>query len=70
VSWTASSCAANYRVVWKPSSSSGPATDAGLFAGTQCTLPGLPSGASITVGVSARNDSGETTVEEATIIVA
>jgi hypothetical protein len=71
VSWPASSYADNYRVVWHPSSASSgePPIEAGLTAETQMALTELPSGVPIIVGVSARNDSGETDVEEATIVV-
>lgn len=45
------------------------ATDVGLFSDLQALLSGIPSGTSIIVGVTARNDSGETQPTEATITV-
>lgn len=67
--WAASSRAENYRVVWRASSSSDPAVEIGLFTEPQATLMDLPSGVPIIIGVSARNDSGETAVTEASIVV-
>ena len=69
VNWTPSSLASNYRVTWKPTSGSGPATEAGLFPGTSCVLTELPSAVPITVAVSARNEAGETAATEGTIVV-
>jgi hypothetical protein len=68
-SWAASSLAVNYRVTWKPTSSSGEPTEVGLVGETQFALTSLPSGVPITIGVSARNDSGETAPTEAAIVV-
>jgi hypothetical protein len=65
--WAVSSYATNYRVTWKPTASSDPATEVGLFAETQAVLTGLPAGVPITVAVSARNESGETTPTEAAV---
>ena len=65
--WAASTNATNYRVTWKPIASSDPATEVGLFAETQAVLSGLPAGVPITVGVSARNGSGETAPTEAAV---
>lgn len=70
VTWEAASLAENYRVVWRPEGSpSENNTEVGLFADLQVLISGLPSGSSVTVGVSARNDSGETEATEATITV-
>jgi hypothetical protein len=65
--WETSARAQNYRVTWKPTASSDPATEVGLFAETQAVLTSLPAGVPITVAVSARNDSGETTPTEAAV---
>jgi hypothetical protein len=69
VSWASSPLATNYRVTWKPSSSSDPVIDAGLFPGTECVLTDLPSTVPIIVAVSARNGAGETTQTEVSIVV-
>ena len=69
VKWTASPRATNYRVTWKPASSTDPATDAGVCADTQCTIPDLPAGIPILIRVSARNVSGETAPAEATVVL-
>jgi hypothetical protein len=66
-SWEASTRAQDYRVTWKPTASSDPATEVGLFAETQATLMSLPAGVPITVAVSARNSSGETAPTEAAV---
>jgi len=65
--WEPSVRAENYRVTWKPTASSDPATEVGLFAETQATLTSLPAGVPITVAVSARNNSGETAATEAAV---
>jgi hypothetical protein len=67
VSWQPASLAENYRVTWKPTASIDPATEVGLFADTQATLTSLPAGVPLTIGVSARNDSGETAATEANV---
>ena len=69
VQWGLSSLAENYRVTWRLSGSAAEPTEVGLFADRQCSIMGLPSGTSIIVGVSARNDSGETAPTEAAITV-
>jgi hypothetical protein len=69
VQWGLASLAANYRVSWRLSGSAAEPTEVGLFTDRQCSITGLPSGASIVVGVSARNDSGETEPTEAAIMV-
>ena len=56
--WEASARAQNYRVTWKPTGSSDPATEVGLFAETQATLTSLPAGVPVTIAVTARNGSG------------
>jgi hypothetical protein len=56
------------RVVWRPSSS-GAETEAGAVTKTQFALTGQPSGVPIIVGVSARNNSGETAPTEAATVV-
>jgi hypothetical protein len=66
-SWEASTRAQDYRVTWKPTESSDPETEAGLFAETQATLMSLPAGVPITIAVSARNGSGETAPTEAAV---
>ncbi len=67
VTWEPSARAENYRVTWKPNSSSDPAIDAGLFTDPQAVLSSVPSSVTITVTVSARNSSGETLPTEAAI---
>jgi hypothetical protein len=69
VQWGLSSLAENYRVTWRLAGSATEPTEVGLFTDRQCSIVGLPSGASIVVGVSARNDSGETEPTEAAITV-
>jgi len=69
VRWGLASLAENYRVKWRLSGSAAEPTEVGLFTDRQCSITGLPSGANIVVGVSARNDSGETTPTEAAITV-
>ena len=69
VQWGLSSLAENYRVTWHISGSSAEPTEVGLFADRQCSIVGLPSGANIVVGVSARNESGETAPTEKLITV-
>jgi hypothetical protein len=69
VEWGMSSLAENYRVIWRLAGSTGEPTEIGLFTDRQCTIAGLPSGANIVVGVSARNGSGETEPTEAAIVV-
>ena len=69
VQHAASARAANYRVSWKPQSESGETTEVGLFADLAMTLSGLPSGLTIVVSVTARNDAGETQPAEVTIVV-
>ena len=69
VQWGLSSLAENYRVTWRITGSAAEATEVGLFTDRQCSITGLPSGTSIVVGVSARNDSGETEPTEAVITV-
>ena len=65
--WEASARALDYRVTWKPTASSDPATEVGLIAETQATLTSLPAGVPVTVAVSARNSSGETAPTEAAV---
>ena len=65
--WEPSARAQDYRVTWKPTASSDPATEVGLFAETQAVLTSLPAGVPITVAVSARNGSGETAPTEAAV---
>jgi hypothetical protein len=67
VTWEPSARATNYRVTWKPTSSSDPATEVGLFTEPQAVIDSLPSGVPITIAVSARNESGETLPTEAAI---
>jgi hypothetical protein len=67
--WDLATLAENYRVTWRVTGGSSPITELGLFADRQCTITGLPSGSSVVVGVTARNDSGETAPTEAVIVV-
>lgn len=70
VRWESARLAEQYRVSWRPSGA--PIEDAlevGLFSDRQAVLDGLPSGSSVVVGVSARNELGETDPTEATITV-
>lgn len=69
VQWEHAARAINYRVSWKPQGSSGDPTVAGLYGDGEATLSGLPSGVTIVVTVTARNDAGETQPTEATILV-
>ena len=69
VQWGLSSLAENYRVTWRISGSAVEPFEVGLFSDRQCSITGLPSGANIIVGVSARNDAGETVPTEAAITV-
>jgi hypothetical protein len=50
----------NYRVRWKPKTEGAEYQDADLFSDPAVHLPGLPSGVTITVQVTARNRAGET----------
>ena len=67
--WESAALADDYRVSWRPSSSTEPATAVGLVGELQFLLTDLPSGVPIIVGVSARNGSGETAPTETTITV-
>ena len=69
VRWGLASLAENYRVTWRVTGSAAEPTEVGLFADRQCSITGLPSGVNIVVGVSARNDSGETAPTEVAITV-
>jgi hypothetical protein len=70
VSWEPAALAENYRVGWRPEGAPIEAvTEVGLFGDLQALISGLPSGMNVIVGVSARNDSGETQATEATITV-
>jgi hypothetical protein len=61
--------ALDYRVSWKVADGSGDPTVVGLFADLAVTLSGLPSGVSIVVSVTARNNAGETQPAEVTVVV-
>jgi hypothetical protein len=69
VQHAASARASGYRVCWKPEVSSGEPTEVGLFADLAVTLSGLPSGTTIVVSVTARNEAGETQPAEVTVVV-
>jgi hypothetical protein len=69
VQHAASARAIDYRVSWTPQVSGGVATEVGLFADLAVTLSGLPSGLTITVSVTARNEAGETQPTDVTIVV-
>ena len=69
VQHAASARAIDYRVSWKVQNSSGDPTAVGLFADLAVTLSGLPSGATIVVSVTARNEAGETQPANVTILV-
>jgi hypothetical protein len=69
VTWPASSHAENYRVQWEVLDAGGEPIVAGLTAETQFALTDLPSGATIVVGVTARNRSGETAPAQAQMVV-
>ncbi len=69
VQHAASARASDYRVSWKPQVSSGDFTEVGLFADLAVTLGGLPSGTTIVVSVTARNEAGETQPTEVTVVV-
>jgi hypothetical protein len=65
----ASARALDYRVSWKPQLASGDPTEVGLFADLSVPLNGLPSGTTIVVFVTARNDAGETLPSFVTVVV-
>ena len=65
----ASARAFDYRVSWNVQNGSGDSTVVGLFADLAVTLSGLPSGATIVVRVTARNNAGETQPANVTILV-
>jgi hypothetical protein len=67
--WEHSPRAVNYRVSWKPQGSSGDPIEVGLYGDGEATLSGLPSGVTIDVFLTARNNAGETQPTSATIVV-
>jgi hypothetical protein len=69
VQHAASARASDYRVSWTPQVSGGTPTEVGLFADLAVTLSGLPSGLTIMVSVTARNEAGETQPASVTIVV-
>jgi hypothetical protein len=69
VEWTRSRLAENYRVSWKLTGSTDDPTEVGISSDLQRTLMGLPSGAAITVIVTARNDAGDSVPAIANIVV-
>jgi hypothetical protein len=69
VQHAASARALDYRVTWKPQFASGDPTVVGLFADLAVTLSGLPSGTTIVVNVTARNNAGETQPASVTVLV-
>jgi hypothetical protein len=69
VQWMASARAINYRVSWSLAVSGAEITEVGLFADRAVNLSGLPSGAMVTIYVTARNNSGETSATEVDVTV-
>jgi hypothetical protein len=67
--WGRSARAINFRASWKVEGSSGDPIAVGLFGDAAATLSGLPSGVTINVFVTARNNAGETQPAIATIVV-
>ena len=61
--------AENFRVRWAVNNSSPTFTDVGLFTDRTVNLRGLPSGATIIVQVTARNEAGESQPTTATVTV-
>ena len=61
--------ALDYRVSWKPQDSTGEPAEVGLFADRAVTLSGLPSGTTIVVYVTARNEGGESQPAEVRVVV-
>ncbi len=60
VKWEPSPRATNYRVRWRMAGTSDEPVEVGLFADCAATLWEVPSGATIAIQVTARNESGET----------
>jgi hypothetical protein len=69
VQWEASTRAINYRVGWSLAVSDAEVTEVGLFADRAVNLSGLPSGTMITIYVTARNNSGETSPTKVDVTV-
>jgi hypothetical protein len=56
-------------VSWTPQVSGGETTEVGLFADLAVMLSELPSGLTIVVSVTARNNAGETQPATVTVVV-
>jgi hypothetical protein len=69
VRWEASSLAENYRVTRQVQGVDLQPVDVGLFSDLLAIVTGLPSGATVIIRVSARNNAGETVPAEKSIIV-
>jgi hypothetical protein len=69
VQWEASPRAINYRVSWSLVTSGAEITEVGLFTDLAANLSGLPTGTTIAIHVTARNNAGETpaTIVETTV---
>ena len=61
--------AVDYRVSWKVAESDGAWEEVGRFADATVLLRGLPSGAEVIVGVTARNEGGETPPSKVRMVV-
>jgi hypothetical protein len=66
---TVSAQRTNYRVSWSLAVSEAEVTEVGLFADRAVNLSGLPSGAMVTIYVTARNNSGETSATKVDVRV-
>ena len=69
VQYAPSTRALDYRVKWKVQGSTDDPIEVGLFADLAVNLAGLPTGSTIVISVTARNDSGETLPTEVTVVV-
>ena len=69
VRWEPSALADNYRVMRLVRNVDPEPVEVGLFADPQTVISNLPSGATVTIQVSARNGAGETLPTEAQAVV-
>lgn len=67
--WKQAVLADNYRVSWRLNAENSVITEVGLFSDFAANVPGLPHDASVIIGVTARNSSGETAATEKAIMV-
>ena len=69
VQWDPSPRAIHYRVSWSLVSSGAEIVEVGLFSDLAANLADLPTGATITVHVTARNNAGETSATKVEVTV-